>query len=203
MYRGTRPMTICGPKRCSAPKTASGIAKHRLLEATILSRPCAAAISCFWTHTPITNSAMPAEHIATTVITNTPHPPEGVRHAGSPKAVGGTPHQIILHARRRLQAHLSMRRSGHSGHRRGHRFPRPIVGVDFTEGVACVAQDWRRTVAGRPCYVARREQRLRRWSDFPSDSAALRIPPDPSLERTWADARDLVLDGRSIRMNTA
>jgi hypothetical protein len=67
MYGGTMSLTNAGPKRCSAPKTASGIPKHKLLKATILSRPRASAIWFFAAHTPIKKSAMPAEHIATAV----------------------------------------------------------------------------------------------------------------------------------------
>src|SRR5579859_112990 len=67
MYFGTRSLTNSGPKRWSAPKTASGTAKHRLLKATILSRPWAWAISFFAAHIPIKKTAMPAEHIATAV----------------------------------------------------------------------------------------------------------------------------------------
>src|SRR5262249_20751741 len=67
MYRGTRFATNCAPKRCKAPKTASGIAKHKLLKATILSRPRAAATSFFAANAPIKNSAMPAEHKPTAV----------------------------------------------------------------------------------------------------------------------------------------
>jgi hypothetical protein len=53
MYFGTRSLTNPGPKRWSAPKTARGIAKYKLLKATILSRPRASAISFFAAHTPI------------------------------------------------------------------------------------------------------------------------------------------------------
>src|SRR5262252_10789637 len=67
IYGGTIAMTNCGPKRCSAPKTASGMAKHKLLKATSLSRPRASAISFFAANTPITKSAIPAKHIATSV----------------------------------------------------------------------------------------------------------------------------------------
>src|ERR1700683_4126613 len=49
--------------RCSAPKTANGIAKHILLSATILSRPRACARSRFAPNIPITKSAKAAEHI--------------------------------------------------------------------------------------------------------------------------------------------
>src|SRR5262245_10616441 len=66
MYAGTRSWTNWGPKRCRAPKTAIGLAKHALPNATILSRPRASAIRPFAASIPITNSAMPAQHIATT-----------------------------------------------------------------------------------------------------------------------------------------
>ena len=53
--------------RCSAPKTARGTAKHKLLNATILSSPRALAISLFAAHSATTKSRMPALHIETTV----------------------------------------------------------------------------------------------------------------------------------------
>ncbi len=58
MYRGTRFMSSRGPKRCSAPKTASGMAKHKLLKATILSRPRAEAISLFAANTSIKDASV-------------------------------------------------------------------------------------------------------------------------------------------------
>src|SRR6266566_408307 len=67
MYEGTTSMIDLVAERCSAPKTASGTAKHRLLKATILSRPRAWAISFFEANTPIKKTAMPAENIATGV----------------------------------------------------------------------------------------------------------------------------------------
>src|SRR5713226_3277638 len=67
MYIGTMSLTNRAPKRCSAPKTASGMAKHKLLKATILSSPRASAISLFAANTPIKKSAMPAEQVAATV----------------------------------------------------------------------------------------------------------------------------------------
>src|SRR5262249_45421976 len=70
MYRGTMGMMNCAPERCNAPKTASGIAKHKLLNATILSGPRATAISFFAAHTPIKKSAMPAAHIDVAVRDN-------------------------------------------------------------------------------------------------------------------------------------
>src|SRR5262249_32633757 len=70
MYRGTMGRMNCGPNRCNAPKTASGTAKHKLLKATILSRPRAATISFFPAHAPIKKSAMPARHIEVAVGDN-------------------------------------------------------------------------------------------------------------------------------------
>src|SRR5580765_278971 len=66
-YEGTASMMNLAPERCSAPKTAKGIAKHKLLKATILSRPLAPAISLFAAHSATTKSRMPALHIATAV----------------------------------------------------------------------------------------------------------------------------------------
>src|SRR5579885_2449923 len=56
----------CALKRCSALKTASGTAKHRLLSATTLSRPRASAMAFLTAHKPITNSAIPSAQAATT-----------------------------------------------------------------------------------------------------------------------------------------
>src|SRR5215470_8136122 len=67
MYGGTRFLMNCAPERCSAPKTASGIAKHKLVRARTLSRPRALAISFFAANTPIKKRATPAEQVATTV----------------------------------------------------------------------------------------------------------------------------------------
>src|SRR6266478_10232035 len=67
MYEGTASMINPAPERCSAPKTAKGMAKHKLLKATILSRPPARAISLFAAHSATTKSRMPALHIETTV----------------------------------------------------------------------------------------------------------------------------------------
>ncbi len=55
------------PERCSAPKTAKGMAKHKLLKTTILSRPRARAISVFEAHSAIRKSRTPAVHIETAV----------------------------------------------------------------------------------------------------------------------------------------
>src|SRR5271165_1983104 len=67
MYEGTPSMMNLAPERCSAPKTANGMAKHKLLKTTILSRPPARAISVFAAHSAIRKSRMPALHIETTV----------------------------------------------------------------------------------------------------------------------------------------
>src|ERR1051325_8265302 len=66
MYEGTLSMMNFAPERCSAPKTAKGMAKHKLLKATILSRPPARAISVFVAHSATKKSRMPALHIETT-----------------------------------------------------------------------------------------------------------------------------------------
>src|SRR5258706_9190839 len=67
MYEGTASMMNLAPERCSAPKTANGMAKHKLLNATILSRPLARAISLFAAHSATRKSRMPAPHIETAV----------------------------------------------------------------------------------------------------------------------------------------
>src|ERR1700728_739882 len=67
MYAGTPSMMNLAPERCSAPKTAKGMAKHKLLRTTILSRPPALAISVFAAHSATTKSTMPALHIETAV----------------------------------------------------------------------------------------------------------------------------------------
>src|ERR1700690_2796822 len=63
MYEGTPSMMDLAPDRCSAPKTARGIAKHKLLKATILSRPRARATSVFAAHSAIRKNRMPAVHM--------------------------------------------------------------------------------------------------------------------------------------------
>src|SRR5690242_8817868 len=67
MYEGTASMMNLAPERCSAPKTAKGTAKHKLLKATILSRPPARAISLFAAHSATRKSTMPAPHIEAAV----------------------------------------------------------------------------------------------------------------------------------------
>src|ERR1700691_4704176 len=67
IYEGTPSMMNLAPERCSAPKTANGMAKHKLLKATILSRPPARAISIFEAHTATRRSTMAAPLIETTV----------------------------------------------------------------------------------------------------------------------------------------
>src|SRR5260370_17249111 len=63
MYEGTLSMMNLAPKRCSAPKTAKGMAKHKLLKATILSRPPARAIPVFAAHSATRKSRMPPLHL--------------------------------------------------------------------------------------------------------------------------------------------
>src|SRR5262245_46239587 len=67
IYFGTRSWTKSGAKRCSAPKTANGGAKHTLAKATILSTPRAVAISFLAAHAPISRITAPAEHIPAAV----------------------------------------------------------------------------------------------------------------------------------------
>src|SRR6266576_427611 len=67
IYEGTPGRTNSTPERCRAPKTARGMAKHKLLKATILSRPRARAISVFAAHSAIRKRRMPALHIETSV----------------------------------------------------------------------------------------------------------------------------------------
>src|SRR5258706_13726295 len=67
MYEDTASMMNLAPERCSAPKTASGMAKHKLLNATILSRPLARTISLLAAHSAIRKSRMRAPHIETAV----------------------------------------------------------------------------------------------------------------------------------------
>src|SRR5216684_4967526 len=67
MYEGTLSMMNLAPERCSAPKTAKGMAKHKLLKAAILSSPLARAISAFAAQSATRKSRMPALHIETTV----------------------------------------------------------------------------------------------------------------------------------------
>src|SRR6266851_2881826 len=67
IYEGTLSMMNLAPERCSAPKTANGMAKHKLLKATILSRPPARAMSVFAAHSATRKSRMPALHAETTV----------------------------------------------------------------------------------------------------------------------------------------
>src|SRR5271154_127205 len=65
IYEGTPSMMDLVPERCSAPKTANGMAKHKLPKTTILSKPPARAISVFAAHSAIRKSSMPAPHIET------------------------------------------------------------------------------------------------------------------------------------------
>src|ERR1700751_4236407 len=70
MYDGTMSMRNFAPARCSAPKTAKGMAKHKLLKATILSSPPTRAISDFAAHRAIRKSKTPALPIETAVREN-------------------------------------------------------------------------------------------------------------------------------------
>src|ERR1700741_4934740 len=70
MYEGTASMMNLAPDRCSAPKTAKGMAKHKLLKTTILSKPRARAISVLAAHQAIRNSRTAAPHIETAVREN-------------------------------------------------------------------------------------------------------------------------------------
>src|SRR5712691_10978225 len=67
IYEGTLSMMNLAPERCSAPKTANGMTKHKLLKATILSKPPARTISVFAAHSATRKNRMPALHIETTV----------------------------------------------------------------------------------------------------------------------------------------
>src|SRR5580692_6810080 len=67
MNEGTPSMMNFAAERCSAPKTAKGMAKHKLLRTTILSRPLARVTSVFAAHSATRKSKMPAAHIETAV----------------------------------------------------------------------------------------------------------------------------------------
>src|ERR1700721_1904974 len=67
MYGGTASMMNLAPERCSAPKTAKGTAKHKLLRTTTLSRPPARAISVFAAPSATNKIRMPALHVETAV----------------------------------------------------------------------------------------------------------------------------------------
>src|SRR5258707_15888831 len=69
MYDGTIFRGI-PPERCSAPKAANGMAKHKGVRATTLSMPQAWVISFFAASRPITSSARLATDIETAVIEN-------------------------------------------------------------------------------------------------------------------------------------
>src|SRR5579863_1913320 len=67
---GTRVMMPLAAAKCSAPNTAKGRAKHKLLKTTTLSRPLARAISLFAAHSAIRRSTMAAMHIEVAVREN-------------------------------------------------------------------------------------------------------------------------------------
>jgi hypothetical protein len=63
MYGGTAFCMDFPRERCSAPKTANGMAMHKLVSVTIFSMPLACAISFFEASMPMTSSAMQAVSI--------------------------------------------------------------------------------------------------------------------------------------------
>src|SRR5579864_8758714 len=67
IYGGTMGRTDPTSERCRAPKTAKGTAKHKLLKATILSKPLVRAISVLAAHRAIRKIRIPALHIETGV----------------------------------------------------------------------------------------------------------------------------------------
>src|ERR1700722_4046118 len=69
-YEGTPIWMNCAAERCSAPKTAKGRAKHKLLKTTNLPRPGAFAISVFAAHSAISRRTMLALTIENAVREN-------------------------------------------------------------------------------------------------------------------------------------
>src|SRR5277367_1831510 len=67
IYEGTMGMRDSAAARCRAPKTAKGAAKHKLLKATILSRPRARVRSVFAAQIATRKITTPAVHIEGTV----------------------------------------------------------------------------------------------------------------------------------------
>src|SRR5580692_11595289 len=70
MNSGTMVLSPRAAERCRAPKTARGIAKHRLLKATTLSSPRARSTAALAAQEPIRKSAIPPAHITNTVREN-------------------------------------------------------------------------------------------------------------------------------------
>src|ERR1017187_1580074 len=70
IYDGTTASRDCWLERCSAPKTANGMAKHKGARATILSMPRAWAILFFAANSPIASSERPAADIDKAVPEN-------------------------------------------------------------------------------------------------------------------------------------
>jgi hypothetical protein len=70
MYDGTRASKDWGLERCSAPKTANGMAKHKWLRAAILPIPNVRSMSFFAANSPIASTARPAADIDTAVPEN-------------------------------------------------------------------------------------------------------------------------------------
>src|SRR5882672_10491247 len=92
MYDGTRSIRNFAPERCSAPNAANGMAKHKLVRATILSRPRAWAISFFAANRPITSSARTAADIDKAVRENSKN---AARRVGCMDLPIGTAPQIL------------------------------------------------------------------------------------------------------------
>src|SRR5215469_10451998 len=70
MYLGTPWEMPLAAAKCSAPNTASGMAKHKLARTAILSRPAACAKSLFTAQSAIRKKTMPATDIAAAVREN-------------------------------------------------------------------------------------------------------------------------------------
>src|ERR1700758_5185385 len=70
MYDGTAVSKDCDAERCSAPKTANGMAKHKWVRATTLSTPRDRAISFLVANIPNPKSARPAADMDKTVPEN-------------------------------------------------------------------------------------------------------------------------------------
>src|ERR1700722_245395 len=104
-YGGTMAVMNVPAERCSAPKTANGTAKHKLVRAAILSRPRAWPISFFAAHRPMPKSARPAAAIEKAVrensknaarITGCMDPPNQYSATNSTTTLASRPHGGIL-----------------------------------------------------------------------------------------------------------
>src|SRR5258708_16609477 len=83
MYDGTIFRGI-PPERCSAPKAANGMAKHKGVRATTLSMPQDWVISFFAASRPIASSARLAAHIETALFKNSRNTPRIVARMDLP-----------------------------------------------------------------------------------------------------------------------